>query len=121
MSHRLSYVPWYRSLFLLRLRRGFLCRSFGRRFLRRSLGWFLHRRDFLLRCGLLGGGLFRRLRLDLGVSLLGFDLFWLRPRHLGLRRLLAIGKNLGDAQPRQSLAMSLLAAVVLAPLLLDHD
>src|SRR6476660_4288607 len=121
MSHRLSYVPWYRSLFLLRLRRRLLRRGFGRRFLRNRLGGFFHRRGFLVRCRLLGGGLFRRLRLGLGVSLLGFDLLRLRPRHLGLRRLLAVGENLGGAGQRQILAMPLLAAVVLAPLFLEHD
>src|SRR6478672_2374212 len=92
MSHRLSYVPWYRSLLLLR--------------------------------GLLRRWLLRRLRLGLGfigLSLLGLSLLRLWPSHLGLRRLLAVGEDLGDAEQRQILAMPLLAAVVLAPLLLEHD
>src|SRR6185295_19338598 len=38
-----------------------------------------------------------------------------------LRRLLAVGQNLGDAQRRQLLAMTLLAAIVLPPLFLEDD
>src|SRR5207344_1981659 len=108
MSHRLSYVPWSWSLLLLRgLGRGLL----GCSLCRRLLG----------RCRF-GRGLLRRLRLGLiGLWLLGLDLLRLRTRHLGLRRLLAVGEDLGDAEQRQILAVSLLAAVVLAPLLLEHD
>src|SRR6476660_4518749 len=109
MSHRLSYVPWYRSLLLLR--------GLGRRLLGCSLRrWLLGRCRFgggllgwsglLLRRGLLRRWLLRRLRLGL--------------RFIGLW-LLALGEDLGDAEQRQILAMPLLAAVVLAPLLLEHD
>src|SRR5262245_43927998 len=101
---------------------------FWRRFLvsslrRRLFGGrcFLLRRSLLVRRGLLDGRLLRELRLCLGLRLLGFDLLWLGTRHLLLRRFLAVGQDLGDAKQGDLLAMALLAAVILAPLLLEHD
>src|SRR5262245_6619214 len=132
MSHRLSYVPWSCSLLLLRgLGRRLLGCSLCRWLLDRSLGcsllsWsrFLSWSSLLLRRSLLRRWLLRRLRLGLGFigfSLIGLNLLRLRARHLGLRRLLAVGEDLGDAEQRQILAMPPLAAVVLAALLLKHD
>src|SRR6476660_6952680 len=127
MSHRLSYVPWSWSLLLLR---GLGCRLLGcslcRWLLSRSRfgGGLLGGCGFLLRRSLPCRWLLRRLRLGLGfigLRLLGLDLLRLRARNLGLQRLLAVGEDLGDAEQRQILAMPLLAAVVLAPLLLEDD
>src|SRR6478736_4336492 len=112
MSHRLSYVPWSWSLLLLR---GLGCRLLGCSLCR----WLLSRSRF--GGGLLGGCGFL-LRRSLPCRwLLGLDLLRLRARHLRLQRLLAVGEDLGDAEQRQILAMPLLAAVVLAPLLLEDD
>src|SRR5262245_50928650 len=93
------------SLFL-RLGGGLLRRGLrlGRRLLRRRLCFSLLR--FRLLLGLL------RLRLRRGL-LFRFQ--------RGLRRLLAVGQDLGDAERSQKLAMTLLAAVIRAPLLLEDD
>src|SRR5262245_51048873 len=125
MSHRLSYVPWSWSLLLLRGLGGrLLGRSLGRRLLghrsfhRRLLG----ERCLLRRRRLLGGWLLRRLLLGFaGLRLLRLDHLRRWPRHLGLRGLLAVGEDLSDTEQSQILAMPLLAAVVLAPLLLEHN
>src|SRR5665648_809870 len=121
MSRLLFCVPWGALLALLRLG----CRLLGGR-LGSRLGGLLSRRLFRFGLGFsllrdrLGLSLFRRgllsrLGLGLRLNLLG--------RRLGgrLRRLLAVGQDLGDAKRGQQLAMAFGAAVALTALLLEND
>src|SRR4029077_16448545 len=89
-----------------------------------TLGRFLDARIPGLRgaAGWLGGFLLGRLRLVIVVRLGGLRLPGrLGSRFLAGRGLGAVGQDLVDAYQRERLAMAALAAVVMAPALLEDD